>query len=216
LTLLATSLRKVTGRHAGDGRAAVPDMQTMFREHLQQLAALAQTLAESAAADAAEAIGLLAACLQRGGKILACGNGGSAADAQHFVAELVGRMLSDRPPLAAVSLTTDTSVLTAIANDYGFEEVFARQVEAIGRPGDALVVVSTSGRSPNIVAAVSAAVRSGLTVISLTGAGGDPTLNVSDVWFRTGSDDTPHIQELHTAILHTLCLGIEESIFASK
>ena len=174
---------------------------------------LAILLAESAEEGFDEAATLLTGCLEAGGKVLACGNGGSAADAQHFVAELVGRMLTDRPALPAISLTADTSVMTALGNDYGYDQVFARQVSALGQPGDVLVAMSTSGMSRNVVAAVQAAKEIGMAVIALTGPDGHPDLNAADVWVRIGSPETPHIQELHTAFIHALCISVEQSLF---
>jgi len=128
--------------------------------------------------------------------VLACGNGGSAADAQHFVAEFIGRFLKERRPLPAVNLTSDSSIITAIGNDYSFDEVFARQVEGLGRPGDVLVAISTSGQSKNVVRAVELASRLGISVISLTGSTANVLLEQSDVWCRVESTATPHIQEI--------------------
>ena len=157
-----------------------------------------------------------AACidaLRQGGKVLFAGNGGSAADAQHLAGELVSRFNYDRPGLAAFALTTDTSVLTAIGNDYGYERLFARQVEAVGRRGDVLVAISTSGRSPNILAALQVARDRGLVTVGLTGRGGGRMAEFCDHVLRTPSDATPRIQEGHIAIGHTLCWLIERALF---
>jgi D-sedoheptulose 7-phosphate isomerase len=153
------------------------------------------------------------AALRAGRKILFAGNGGSAADAQHLAGELVSRFNYDRPGLAAFALTTDTSVLTAIGNDYGYERAFARQVEAVGRTGDVLFAISTSGRSPNILRALEAARSGGLLTIGLTGGGGGTMAPLCDHLLRTPSDCTPRIQEGHIAIGHTVCWLIERAMF---
>ncbi|MFZ4508100.1 MAG: D-sedoheptulose-7-phosphate isomerase [Fimbriimonas sp.] len=157
----------------------------------------------------------LVACLQGGGKILTCGNGGSAMDAQHFACELVGRFLMDRPGLASIALTPDSSILTAVANDYGFERVFARQVQAHGRPGDVLVGFSTSGRSPNVLAALREAKTQGMTTIGMTGVGDPGFAALCDFCFEVPSAATPRIQEVHLWITHTLMLLVERRIFGT-
>ncbi len=146
--------------------------------------------------------------------MLVCGNGGSAADAQHFAAELVGRMCRERRPLPAIALSSDPSVVTALGNDYGYEQLFARQVEAHGTPGDVLVAISTSGRSRNIVAALETARRLRMQTIALVGPGGDPALDDCDHCLRVPTSDTQHIQELHTALLHAMCARVEEAVVA--
>ena len=147
--------------------------------------------------------------LRAGNKILFAGNGGSAADAQHWAAELVSRFNYDRPGLAAIALTTDSSALTAIGNDYGFEYAFARQVEALGRKGDVLIAISTSGNSPNVLRALQAARELGLVTAGFTGAGGARMAERCDVLLRVPSDRTPLIQEGHAALGHLLCAAIE-------
>ena len=145
-------------------------------------------------------------------KILACGNGGSAADAQHFIAELVGRFERDRLPLAGVALNTDTSILTAVGNDYGFDQVFSRQVSALGQPGDVLVALSTSGNSPNVQSAITAAHEREMRVIALTGKGGGAIgdmLLEDDIHLCVPHDRTMRIQEIHILLLHVLCDGID-------
>ncbi len=154
----------------------------------------------------------IAACLAAGGKVLLFGNGGSAADAQHIAAEFVNRFRADRPPLAALALTTDASVMTSIANDARFEEVFARQVRALGRPGDVAWAFSTSGASPNVLAAVAAARATGLFTIALTGRGG-PLASAADLVLRVDAADTPRIQEAHGLIGHLICALVEERLF---
>ena len=155
------------------------------------------------------AAGALVSALRAGRKVLVCGNGGSAADAQHLAAELVGRFAGERRAWPAVALTTDTSVLTAVANDYGFERVFARQVEAHGQAGDVLVAISTSGASPNVLRAVEAARGRGLVTIGLTGRDGGELGRAVDVHLHVASGSTPRIQEAHATLLHVLCELIE-------
>lgn len=161
-----------------------------------------------------EVVAVSVEALRRGNKILFAGNGGSAADAQHWAGELVSRFNYDRPGLPGIALTTDTSILTAIGNDYGYDYVFARQVEALGRAGDVLIAISTSGRSPNIVRAIAAARAKGMAVIGFTGngPGGADMAAASDVCFRVPSTQTPRIQEGHEFIGHTLCALIEAEI----
>jgi len=160
-----------------------------------------------------------AACvdaLRNDRKILFAGNGGSAADAQHLAGELVSRFNYDRPGLAAFALTTDTSVLTAIGNDYGYERLFARQVEAVGCEGDVLIAISTSGRSPNVLEALRAARAKGLVTVGMTGRGGGRMPELCDHVLRTPSDATPRIQEGHIAMGHTICCLIEQQLFPAR
>jgi D-sedoheptulose 7-phosphate isomerase len=150
--------------------------------------------------------------LRAGNKLLIIGNGGSAADAQHIAAEIVGRYRHDRPAYAAIALTTDTSALTAIANDYGFEQVFARQIAALGKRGDALLALSTSGRSPNILAALTAARERGIVTIGMTGSKGEKLGALCDHLLIAPSDDTPVIQQIHLALGHGICEAIEQAM----
>ena len=152
------------------------------------------------------------AALRGGGKILIAGNGGSAADAQHIAAEIVGRYKQDRPSYAAIALTTDTSALTAIANDYGFEQVFARQVEGLGARGDVLIAMSTSGRSANILAALKKARERGLVTVGFTGAAGAAMGTDCDHLLIAPSDDTPVVQQIHLAVGHGICDEIEQTM----
>lgn len=184
----------------------------------EQLASTAAMLAAMAAdqalcAAAQRAASMVAACLRRGGKLLLCGNGGSAADAQHWAGELVSRFNYDRPGLPAIALTTDTSILTAIGNDYGYERVFARQVEALGRPGDMLFALSTSGRSPNVLAALEAARAAGLVSIGFTGQAQGPMDALCEICIHVPSDRTPRIQEGHEALGHAICALVEAELF---
>ena len=157
----------------------------------------------------------IAASLKNGGKVLFAGNGGSAADAQHIAAEFVGRFINDRAPLAAIALTTDTSALTAIGNDYGFEQVFARQVNALARPGDVLVGISTSGKSPNILAALKAAREKKLATIGWTRSGSTPMSALCDVVIGAPSDETALIQQLHITAGHAICHLVERELFGT-
>ncbi len=179
-----------------------------FQDSAQTKLAALERLAEPIA----RAVKTMTGCLLDNGKILACGNGGSAADAQHFAAELVNRFEMERPPLAAVALTTDSSALTAIANDYDFVQVFSKQVRALGQPGDVLLAISTSGGSPNVVAAIEAAHEREMRVVALTGKGGGrigEILAADDVHICVPSDRTARIQEVHLLVLHCLCDGID-------
>ena len=151
---------------------------------------------------------------RNGGKILFCGNGGSAADAQHLAAELSGRFYLNRAPLYAEALHVNTSYLTAVANDFGYEHVYARMVEAAGRPGDLLVALSTSGNSPNILAAVQQARTIGMAVVGFTGQSGGQMADLCDVLLNVPSTDTPRIQEAHMLIGHILCEQVERNLFA--
>lgn len=164
----------------------------------------------------ATAARLLAETLQNGGKILIFGNGGSAADAQHIAAEFVNRFQVERPPLAALALTTDTSVLTSIANDYNFNEVFAKQVRALGRSGDAALGISTSGSSPNVVAALKAAQELGLRTLALSGGDGGPVSAWAEVAIIVPSRSTPRIQEVHITVGHVLCDLVDFLLFPEK
>jgi D-sedoheptulose 7-phosphate isomerase len=155
---------------------------------------------------------MLERCLRDGGKVMFCGNGGSAADAQHLAAELMGRFLVDRAPMAAMALTVDSSAMTAIGNDYGFHEVFARQVRGVGRSGDVLVGISTSGNSANVILAFEAAKSLGIRTIAMTGGGGGRMAPLADVLINAPSLSTPRIQELHIAIGHTICELLEDAM----
>ena len=166
-----------------------------------------------AVADAAEAV---IASLSSGGTVFFCGNGGSAADAQHLAAELAGRYFLDRPGLAAVALSTNSCSLTAIGNDFGFDQVFSRQLESLGGPGDVLMAITTSGGSPNVLRAVETAHLQGMTVIGMTGARGTRFAALCDHALVTPSDVTPRIQEGHIVMGHTLCELVERALFAGS
>ncbi|MCU0224790.1 MAG: D-sedoheptulose 7-phosphate isomerase [Acidobacteria bacterium] len=164
------------------------------------------------AGELARAAELLTSALARGGTVLLCGNGGSAADAQHIAAELTGRFLRERRGLPAVALTTDTSALTAIGNDYGFERVFARQIEALGRPGDVMVAITTSGSSPNVLRAIDEARARGLAVIGLLGRDGGAARARCDAALVVESEVTARIQEVHILIAHILCEAADRAL----
>jgi D-sedoheptulose 7-phosphate isomerase len=159
------------------------------------------------------AAGLVVDCLRGGGKLLLCGNGGSAADAQHIAAEMSVKMKQVRSPMAAVALTTNSSLLTAQANDLGFDTVFSRQIASLGRRGDVLVAISTSGNSPNILEGVAAARRIGIKVLGLTGCGGGKLAGICDVAVVVPSEDVPRIQEVHIAVGHLICEFAEAALF---
>jgi D-sedoheptulose 7-phosphate isomerase len=183
-------------------------------ERLRLAAQVHETMAQTGSESIAEAARLIAAALRQGGKLLLCGNGGSAADCQHMAAEFVGRLTRehDRPAIPAIALTTDTSFLTAYSNDAGFEGVFARQVAALGSLGDVLLAISTSGGSPNVVAAVREARRKDLKVVALVGQ--DGTLAQSaDVAIRVPTPDTQIAQQLHLAIEHLICHLVERDLY---
>ena len=154
--------------------------------------------------------------LRLGHKILLCGNGGSAADSQHIAAEFVGRFKRERRSLPALALTTDTSILTAIGNDYAYEQVFSRQVEGLGEQGDVLIALSTSGNSKNILEAVKAAKARGITTVGLTGSGGGALKSIADLCFQAQSTETPHIQEVHITALHALSEVVEDQVAFQK
>jgi D-sedoheptulose 7-phosphate isomerase len=167
----------------------------------------------------ARAAGLMTECLLADGKLLACGNGGSAADAQHFAAEMVGRFERERPELPAIALTTDSSILTAIANDYDFSQVFAKQVRALGRAGDVLLAISTSGNSANVCAAISAALEREMRIVALNGKGGGrigELLGPDDVHICVPHSTTTRIQEVHLLAIHCLCDAIDASLLGDE
>ncbi len=165
------------------------------------------------------AINIMVTALKKGNKILSCGNGGSAADAQHFAAELVCRFERERPALAAIALTVDTSALTAISNDYHYDEIFARQIDALAKPDDVLLTISTSGFSPNIVRAIEQAHEQGMRVVALSGRDGGQVakkLNENDIEIRVPSETTARIQEVHLLSIHCLCDQIDELLYPKK
>ena len=191
------------------------DLIPRIQRHFDDSAQLKRESAAVLAPAIARAAGLMTECLLADGKILACGNGGSASDAQHFAAELVGRFERERPELPALSLATDTSLLTAVANDYAFEQVFAKQLRALGARGDVLLAITTSGNSANVLAAVEAAFERDMRVVALTGKGGGQLgalLRPDDVHICVPHERTARIQEVHLLAIHCLCDAIDSTL----
>ena len=185
------------------------DLHRVVSDALKESAALKMQLLDLHAGTILEWAKTIAQCIQHGNKLIAFGNGGSAADAQHIVAELVGRYMGDRKALAALALTANASVLTAIANDYGFETVFSRQIQALGRAGDVALAISTSGRSRNVILGAQIAQKIGIKVLALTGQGQGPLNSCSDSVLDVPSTNVARIQECHAALAHVLCELLE-------
>jgi D-sedoheptulose 7-phosphate isomerase len=195
----------------------------MLEQRIQQQffdsADLKYAAAEVLSRPIAEAVSALVGCITGGGKVLACGNGGSASDAQHFAAEFIGRFERERPGLAAIALTTDSSIITAIGNDYAFDAIFSKQVQALGAPGDVLIAISTSGNSANVVAAVQAAHAKEMTIIALTGRGGGKIRELlldTDVHICVPHERTARIQEVHILVLHCLCDAVDNQLLGEQ
>ena len=190
-------------------------LEQRIQQHFIDSADLKYQSAQILSKPIAQAVQAMLACVTSGGKVLACGNGGSAADAQHFSAEFVGRYERERPELGAIALTTDSSIITAIANDYDFTSIFSRQVRALGQPGDVLLAITTSGNSANVLAAVEAAHEREMTVIALTGRGGGKmthALRDTDVHICVPHERTARVQEVHILVLHCLCDGVDNQL----
>ncbi len=188
----------------------------LILDHFNQSAELKIQAAAQLAHPIADAVDLMFGALSNGNRILACGNGGSAADCQHFAAELVGRFERERLPLPALSLATDSSILTAVGNDYGFNDIFAKQVQAFGQAGDVLLAISTSGNSGNVIAAIDAALERDMRVVALTGKDGGQIgrmLTDADVHICVPHERTARIQEVHLLVVHCLCDGIDVALF---
>ena len=181
---------------------------------LRDAIALHERVRAAGLATVAAAAAAISASLRQEGKVLVFGNGGSAADAQHMVAELVGRFARERRAYAAIALTTDTSVVTSVSNDYGYERVFERQIEALGRPGDVAIGITTSGSSANVVRALEAARGSKLTTIALTGRDGGAAGRTADLHINVPSDSTPRVQEVQMTLLHVICDLVERELSA--
>jgi D-sedoheptulose 7-phosphate isomerase len=187
--------------------------------HFQESAELKMKSATLLAQPISQAIELMFNALSNGNKILACGNGGSAGDAQHFAAELVGRFERERFPLPAIALTTDTSIITAVGNDYSFNEIFSKQVQAFGQAGDILLAISTSGNSGNVLAAVEAALEREMRVVALTGKDGGKIaqmLTDADVHINVPHSRTARIQEVHLVAIHSICDGLDVALFGEE
>jgi len=207
----------------GPSKVAGISSFTMVQQRIQQQffdsADLKYAAAEPLSKSIAEAVDAVMGSITGGGKVMACGNGGSAADAQHFAAELVGRFERERPGLAAIALTTDTSILTAIGNDYDFAAIYSKQVQALGQPGDVLIAISTSGNSANVLAAIEAAHAREMTVVALTGRTGGrlrALLSDTDVLIAVPHDRTARIQEVHLLSLHCLCDAIDFQLLGEQ
>ena len=195
------------------------DHISRIRAHFADSAQLKLAAVDALAPQIARGAELMAECLLGDGKILACGNGGSACDAQHFAAEMVGRFERERPELPAISLATDTSILTAVANDYSFEQIFAKQVRALGAKGDVLLAISTSGNSGNVIAAIEAAREREMRVVALTGRGGGriaALLGESDVHLCVPHERTARIQEVHLLTIHCLCDAVDNALLGEE
>ena len=191
-------------------------LQTRFQEAFTESIELKRLVLETQGPQVAAAAQMLVQVFQAGGRVLIFGNGGSAADAQHLAAEFVNRFQVERPPLAALALTTDTSILTAVANDYDFKEVFAKQVRAFGKPGDLAWGISTSGNSPNVVAGLDAARALGLKTLALSGGGGGPVAAAADLALIVPSQSTPRVQEVHITLGHVLCDLVDFLLYPEK
>ncbi|NDV13536.1 MULTISPECIES: phosphoheptose isomerase [Crenobacter] len=195
------------------------DLIARVNGHFIESIATKQSAMEALAPGVALAAEVMVACLMNEGKILACGNGGSAADAQHFAAEMVGRFEKERPGLAAISLATDTSALTAIGNDYDFDLIFSKQVRALGQQGDVLLAISTSGNSANVIEAIAAAHERGMRVIAFTGKDGGKIgeiLSADDVHLNVPATRTARIQEVHLLLIHAMCDAIDYMLLGGE
>ena len=194
-------------------------LEQRIQQHFIDSADLKYQSAQSLSKPIAAAVQAMLACVTSGGKVLACGNGGSAADAQHFSAEFIGRFERERPELGAIALTTDSSILTAIANDYDFNRIFSKQVRGLGQAGDVLLAMTTSGNSANILAAIEAAHEREMTVVALTGRGGGKVtgmLRETDVHVCVPHERTARIQEVHLLVLHCICDGVDTQLLGEQ
>ncbi len=194
------------------------ESEDVVRDHFTESIAVKRAAADALLAPIAAGGALLTRCLLDDGKILSCGNGGSAGDAQHFSSELLNRFEMERPGLPAMALTTDSSTVTSISNDYAYEEIFAKQVRALGRPGDVLLAISTSGNSENVCRGIEAAHERGMPVLALTGRDGGrmaSLLGAGDVEVRVPADRTARIQEVHLVVIHCLCDLIDRTLLGA-
>ncbi len=194
-------------------------LEQRIEQHFIDSADLKYQSAQALSKHIAAAIAAILASVTSGGKVLACGNGGSAADAQHFAAEFVGRFERERPELGAIALTTDSSILTAIANDYHYDQIFSKQVRALGQSGDVLLAITTSGNSANVLAAIEAAHERDMTVVALTGKGGGKmvqALRETDVHICVPHERTARIQEVHLLTIHCICDGVDTQLLGDQ
>ena len=194
-------------------------LEQRIQQHFIDSADLKYQSAQTLSKPIALAVEAILACVTSGGKVLSCGNGGSAADAQHFAAEFVGRFERERPELGAIALTTDSSILTSIANDYDYSVVFSKQVRALGSPGDVLLAISTSGNSANVLAAIEAAHEREMTVVALTGRNGGKmalALRDTDVHICVPSERTIRIQEVHIVVIHCICDAVDNQLLGEQ
>jgi len=197
----------------------MPMLEQRIQQQFFDSADLKYAAAEILSRPIADAVSALVGCITAGGKVLACGNGGSASDAQHFAAEFIGRFERERPGLAAIALTTDSSILTALGNDYDFASIFSKQVQALGAPGDVLLAITTSGNSANVLAAVEAARTKDMTVIALTGRNGGKmreALTETDVHICVPHERTARIQEVHILVVHCLCDAVDLQLLGEQ
>lgn len=192
--------------------------EIFVRSEIEKAASVLRSmLADAALLDTIARVGHMGAdAIRRGNKIIFCGNGGSAADSQHLAAELVGKLAFNRPGMAGIALTVDSSALTAIGNDFGYEHVFSRQLEAVGRPGDLIVGISTSGRSRNVVAAFEVAKKIGIGTVAMTGVRRGPMAEIADAWLAAPHEETQKIQEAHIVMGHIFCGIVEQEIHGQR
>jgi D-sedoheptulose 7-phosphate isomerase len=207
--------------HVETGCAVIiaPMLEQRIQQHFIDSADLKYQTAQVLSKPIASAVEAIVSCVTSGGKVLSCGNGGSAADAQHFAAEFVGRFERERPELGAIALTTDSSILTSIANDYDYSVIFSKQVRALGSPGDVLLAISTSGNSANVLAAIEAAHEREMTVVALTGRSGGKmaaALRDTDVHICVPSERTIRIQEVHILVIHCICDAVDNQLLGEQ
>ena len=210
--LIATGLKEALAHNIAMDKNTIDRLRQRASQHFLDSIAVKQEAEKILPESVARGVVAMIECLRSGGKVMACGNGGSAADAQHFAAELIGRFERERRELGAIALTTDTSILTAVGNDYSYDEVFAKQVRGLGKGGDILLGISTSGNSKNVVRAIETAKQMGIKVIALTGNGGGKIgtiLDAEDIHLCVPSTRTARIQETHLVLLHGLCDGVD-------
>lgn len=210
--LIATEIRASLAHNIVMEKEINERLRKRASQHFLDSIAVKQEAEKLLPESVANGVWAMAKCLRTGGKVMACGNGGSAADAQHFAAELIGRFERERQELAAIALTTDTSILTAIGNDYSYDDIFSKQVRGLGKKGDILLGISTSGNSKNVVKAIEAAKKMGIKIIALTGNGGGKIaqlLDQDDIHLCVPSTRTARIQETHLVLLHALCDGVD-------